>query len=167
MHHMSEVELTFLNPDGSRVTLAVSTVAVLAKYRQSTSASKEAGGMLLGRIIDSGTDLVIDEATEPTESDQSGRTFFYRCKDPAQPKVNSAWEESRRTRNYLGEWHTHPEDDPQPSEQDLHNWNRISREAKRDYETLVFVIVGRSKMRLWTIRKNMGRVVELDPAESS
>ena len=41
--------------------------------------------------------------------------------------------------DYLGEWHTHPEDLPKPSDKDLREWRILLREQRRP---LVFLIVG-------------------------
>ena len=41
--------------------------------------------------------------------------------------------------DYLGEWHTHPEDWPKPSGKDLREWRILLREQRRP---LVFLIVG-------------------------
>jgi integrative and conjugative element protein (TIGR02256 family) len=135
----------------------------MSTYRQINSDAPEAGGMLLGRFISGADDVVIDEITEPSILDQRGRYFYKRAKDQAQHRINAAWEESKQTKNYLGEWHSHPEDDPSPSNHDLNNWRRIIREAKYEQENLIFVIVGRKKTRVWEYKKVSSGPVEVKP----
>lgn len=47
--------------------------------------------------------------------------------------------------DYLGEWHTHPEDSPSPSTIDTDGWQRICSKRKTP---MLFVIVG-TQDRLW------------------
>jgi integrative and conjugative element protein (TIGR02256 family) len=119
--------------------------------------------MLLGRLINETDDAVIDEATAPTGEDSRGRFFFTRAKAAAQRYINLVWRKSVRTCVYLGEWHTHPEDIPIPSDQDLRNWKRITKTAKYDQNALIFVIVGRQRMRVWICDKSSLAVSELEP----
>ncbi|WP_300454674.1 Mov34/MPN/PAD-1 family protein [Accumulibacter sp.] len=55
------------------------------------------------------------------------------------------WTASQGTIRYLGEWHTHPEDYPQPSDLDRSEWNRLS-EKRRDRRAMLAVIVGRKAL---------------------
>lgn len=136
------------------IELRKSAEATLLAYRQLDIHAKEAGGMLLGRIIENCDDIVIDEVTTPLASDKSGRFFFFRGKKAAQKLIDESWQKSEATRIYLGEWHTHPEDEPTPSSQDLANWNRIVNKAVYEQESLFFLIVGRKRVRLWEINKS-------------
>jgi integrative and conjugative element protein (TIGR02256 family) len=130
--------------------------------RQLDSSAPEAGGMLLGRLIVETNHVVIDEATIPMKGDRRGRFFYNRSKARAQQHINLAWEISERTRNYLGEWHTHPEDDPSPSGHDLNNWRRIAEIAQYEQDYLIFAIVGRENTRAWEFNKIIGAPDELE-----
>jgi integrative and conjugative element protein (TIGR02256 family) len=46
--------------------------------------------------------------------------------------------------DYIGEWHTHPENDPQPSTLDLDEWCKI---CSRREDPMVFLIQG--TLRQW------------------
>lgn len=153
--------MNFLHPAGGRVSFGQHTMKILDTQRQVDAASHEAGGMLLGRLIDGTDDVVVDEATEPTGEDRRGRFSFNRAKAAAQRYINLVWRQSGSTRVYLGEWHTHPEDDPTPSDHDLENWRRIAKKAKYDQDYLIFVIVGRKRTRLWVCDKLSLKMNEL------
>ena len=118
---VQEKRMRFRRPNGGVIEFCESASEIMSAYRQLDSNAPESGGMLLGRFISGADDVVIDEITEPSDTDQRGRYFYKRSKDQAQHRINAAWEESGHTRNYLGEWHSHPEDDPSPSNQDLNN----------------------------------------------
>jgi integrative and conjugative element protein (TIGR02256 family) len=138
--------------------------ACLMRYRQLSPKAREAGGMLLGRLIDETQDVVIDAVTIPSHIDKRGRFFFFRDRLLAQRHVNIAWQESGHIRIYLGEWHSHPEDDPCPSQQDLKNWQRIGRATDYEQDFLLFVIVGRKNTRIWELGKGKTLPVQLEPS---
>jgi integrative and conjugative element protein (TIGR02256 family) len=146
---------------GGTIELGSAVVAVLDRYRQLEAGAQEAGGMLLGRLISESNDLVIDEATEPGKRDRKGRYFFFRGRSHAQKRVDEVWYRSHCTVNYLGEWHSHPEDDPSPSCADINNWRRISSKARYEQDCLAFVIAGREKTRIWEFCKGSGKLYEL------
>ena len=117
--------MKFTRPNNGLIGFSENAQTTLLHFRQIDSNAKEAGGMLLGRLIENCFDIVIDEATTPLPSDRSGRFFFFRSRREAQKLINEVWSRSGAALVYLGEWHTHPEDDPIPSTEDLENWQRI------------------------------------------
>jgi integrative and conjugative element protein (TIGR02256 family) len=153
--------MRYLRPDGGTVEFGEAASTTIERQRQLSSTAPESGGMLLGRLVIESRNVVIDEVTEPAASDHRGRFFFVRSWKHAQQRVDSAWEESDCTRNYLGEWHTHPEVDPTPSPKDLRNWRRIAEAARYEQDFLFFVIVGTEKTRIWELDKTKGILSEL------
>lgn len=153
--------MKFARPNGGIVEFNKTAAELINRYRQLNKNDAEAGGMLLGRLISESRDLVVDEVTEPTKLDLKGRFYFIRRRRAAQRRVNKAWAESNGTLNYLGEWHSHPEDDPTPSQVDIENWHRIGSEARFEQDFLLFAIVGRSITRLWELAKQNGELTEL------
>jgi len=145
--------IIFAKRDGGQVVLSENALSVLTRYVQTDSTATEAGGVILGRLILNSNDVVVDEATEPSISDRRSRFFFWRSKKTTQGMVNKAWNDTHQTRVYLGEWHSHPEDDPTPSCIDKRNWRKIVRRAKFEQDFLLFLIVGRKEIRLWELRK--------------
>lgn len=132
-------------------------LASIEKYRQQSETAREAGGVLLGRLIVNAPDIVVDDVTEPSSSDRRGRFFFSRSAVPTQRAIDDAWQNSNGTRNYLGEWHTHPELDPSPSPTDFENWQRLSRRARYEQDSLFFVIAGMTEIRAWEIERQRSR----------
>lgn len=145
--------MRYLRLNKGIVELSEASILVINNQRQLKTTAPEAGGMILGRLITQSDDVVIDEVTEPTTSDRRGRFFFMRSKKHAQQHVNVAWKESNSTRIYLGEWHTHPEDDPTPSSIDFDNWRRIARVAQYEQGFLLFIIAGWKETRIWEFNK--------------
>lgn len=153
--------MVFVRPSGSTVTFGPIAVASLEQYRQMASAAKEAGGILLGRLVLETHDIIVDQVTVPTKGDRRSRFSFWRARAVPQRRVIALWKVSAGTQNYLGEWHTHPEDDPQPSPTDLANWSTIIRSAKYEQGSLLFAVIGRNKTRLWELKKTGGVLSEL------
>jgi integrative and conjugative element protein (TIGR02256 family) len=144
---------TFVRPNGGRVVVGDGAIGVFDRHRQLRPRSREAGGILLGRLVIDSSDVIIDAASEPAPKDMRARFRFFRAAQPAQRAVDAAWAGSGGTRNYLGEWHSHPEDVPTPSGTDLQDWQRIILQTVCEQDFLLFVIVGRVTMKLWELSR--------------
>lgn len=152
--------LTFTRSNTGLIGISKLIEETLLGFRQLSDCSKEAGGMLFGRLIDGTPDIVIDKISVPSPLDKSSRYSFFRRKQPAQIIVNSLWAASDQTCVYLGEWHTHPEDEPSPSQTDIDNWHKIVRKAKYEQDCLLFLIAGRKKVRIWELDRNAAQPKE-------
>jgi len=137
---------------GGHFTISEQAEVALLRYRQLRAHDPEAG-LLLGRLIVDSEDLIADQITEPMAGDRRGRFNFFRKRQPAQNSVNRAWTESCSTLNYLGEWHSHPEDIPSPSGHDLSEWRRITHTSRFEQKSLFFIIVGRTRICAWEYAK--------------
>lgn len=151
----------FRRTQGGTVTLGQEAWAILNRYRQNDATAPEAGGVLLGRFIKETHDIVVDNVTTPGIGDAASRLTFRRGRRRTQTLIDRAWHESGGARNYLGEWHTHPEDEPSPSGIDLGNWKRIVETARYEQDSLLFVIVGRRHVRIWEVFRASGVVNQL------
>jgi integrative and conjugative element protein (TIGR02256 family) len=154
--------LTFTCVSGGSVFIGMNVGAVFEQFSNGDASSADGGGILLGRFIRDSDDIVVDEITTPADGDKRSKFFFWRRREPHQKRVDDAWGKSNGTSNYLGEWHTHPEDTPAPSEHDIQNWKRIANLARYEQDRLLFVIVGYKKIRLWVLKKAEGTLTELE-----
>lgn len=121
-------------------------------YRQATAGSTEAGGILMGFRKE--VHLHVDALTRPFPTDHRTRTSFRRDRVGHAQAAWSRWSSSGRTSDYLGEWHTHPENYPIPSGKDLREWRRL---LKAQAGPLVFLIVG---IRDWWVGVGFGDTIE-------
>jgi integrative and conjugative element protein (TIGR02256 family) len=144
----------FSRANGGRVAFGDAAVNVFARSRQLGVCDAEAGGILIGRRVVESSDVVVDSATEPNIADTRSRFRFFRKARPAQRLVDAAWAASSGSRNYLGDWHTHPEDLPTPSRLDRQDWEEIITNAVFEQEFLLFVIVGRLYTRVWEMSRD-------------
>ena len=110
----------------------------LITFRQLDTSAPEAGGILLG--YRRGPHIHVSDVTVPTKRDVQRRFAFFRHATDHQRVATRRWKQSGETMDYVGEWHTHPEDDPSPSGIDLQHWREIASVAPRP---MIFLIVGR------------------------
>ncbi len=123
--------------DDGFILIEDQVIRFLAPYRQRLPDSPESGGILLGYRRES--HLHVTNATAPTGTDIQSRTSFMRSADQHSQAAQSQWQDSRGTMDYLGEWHTHPELNPNPSVIDISGWKHICRSRKRP---MLFIIAG-------------------------
>lgn len=146
--------------NGKLLQFSPASLSVFEKHRQLRNDQNEAGGLLIGRMLLQG-DVIIDQAVEPSMEDKSSRFSFFRPIKLAQQFVVRIWHRSRGTQNYLGEWHTHPEDNPNPSSTDIKNWIKVWQTSSEEIGELFFVIVGRKAVGVWSVNSKSGRPVSL------
>lgn len=138
---------------------------IMNSYCQSKRTDAEAGGMLFGRFIIDSNDIVIDDLSVPMKGDIRKRTYFHRSVKNHQEVLNLVYEESSGTCHYVGEWHTHPENDPSPSDIDLKNWHRVMFMTITESNLFLFIIVGITRIRIWQGNKKLNQIIPLELLE--
>lgn len=114
----------------------------MEKYRQIKHGT-ESGGVLLGKILEDNTIIVCD-CSKPCISGKASYAGFYRSADKANKIIEQAFIDSGGRLIYVGEWHTHPEDSPTPSNVDKHSLEDIYNSVKNFYpDVLVYIIIGK------------------------
>ncbi|WP_407666996.1 Mov34/MPN/PAD-1 family protein [Mucilaginibacter sabulilitoris] len=113
---------------------------ILEKFTQYNRKDPEAGGILLGKIIND--EINILKVSVPTSLDRASRTNFERNKVSAQIILDYEFYNSNGQLTYLGEWHTHPERYPTPSYTDLHMLKDQFKNNKLHTNFLLLVIKG-------------------------
>lgn len=105
-----------------------------------TKNKSEQGGILLGSIKDN--EIIINRASIPTVFDKSTRFSFERNKRSAQMAIDYEYLNSNGRIIYLGEWHTHPENNPTPSGTDLKMIKTQFEKNKINENFLIMIIIG-------------------------
>lgn len=104
----------------------------------------EEGGILLGAYREGG--LEVTALTEAAPTDERSLLRFVRQDPRHQEAATAAWEASSGTITVVGEWHTHPSGEPQPSGTDLRTWKRVLRRSRYPRG---FVIASPGGWRAW------------------
>ena len=131
-------------PNGNFLLVPSSIIGTLHRYRQLKLATKEQGGMLMGiaraeknqkSTIEFPPCIEVISITEPCKYDIATRTSFKRHCNHHLIDIKRAVTKHENL-VYLGEWHTHPQDTPMPSNIDLESW----RKAFTDKLAIVAII---------------------------
>ena len=138
---MREFKNSSIEFSNTTATLNISLTAIekFRKYEQKEGYN-ESGGILLGYVTKNCD--YIQKITVPNKYDLKGLTFFIRSKEPAQKKINKYWKASKGSLIYLGEWHTHHENSPNPSHNDINMIKKASKDTDMEIDFLYLIIVG-------------------------
>lgn len=141
----------FLEPKTNlKLTIADSVAAFFSNVQQNGRFEIEMGGILVGQLCPSENKIILTDITTPQNSDKQTSTRFIRFEKGHQEIMDSLWEKSRHKKFYLGEWHTHNQDIPSPSNIDIKNWDTISK-RNHESERLFFIIIGKKEIKVWVI----------------
>lgn len=99
-----------------RIFFTDDVISLLGNFIQIKQTQNEAGGILLGQVKEK--DIYITRISFPSTRDRSSRYTFDRSKKSAQAIIDYEFYNSGKRTIYLGEWHTHPEKLPTPSNVD-------------------------------------------------
>lgn len=128
----------------ARLLIDDAVVDVMMKNRQLQNNDAESGGILLGLRRDH--HLHVTSLTTPCPADKRSRMGFQRTDKLHQAKALAAWRESGGVVDYIGEWHSHPEQHPSPSSIDTREWRSICQFQRKP---MVFLIAG-TLAHLWS-----------------
>ncbi|NOI01744.1 peptidase [Vibrio kanaloae] len=147
-------EVVFEDEEGQLVVFTEYVVKKLYQFRQLDGLSLEGAGVLIGERR--GSHLVICDLSIPGDGDCRSRHEVNRKGLHHQKKVDTCFRSSGGFQQYLGEWHSHPEDFPTPSFKDEQSWKHNLVALK----PMVIVIVGRRK--LWVGKKFQDRIYPIN-----
>ncbi|MGK0272610.1 MAG: integrative and conjugative element protein (TIGR02256 family) [Cocleimonas sp.] len=123
-------------------------ISELVNYCQIRNDQPEAGGVLIGKHLNSGGALLIDDFTPPQASDKQGRCLYFRSLEHNKI-VTKIWQNSNHHSTYVGLWHTHPEPIPNYSATDKKDWLNALKNSTYAGSRLFFIIIGQTHIRCW------------------
>jgi len=95
------------------IIIARSVLNLIERFKQTNNKDNESGGILFGQVTEK--EVYILKVTPPNKFDRASRYSFDCNKDAAQVIINYEFLNSGQKTIYIGEWHTHPENYPNPS----------------------------------------------------
>lgn len=122
------------------IVFSAECLAAFASFQQKKAFSAEAGGQLFGTFAD-GHSVRVSVATRPSRGSLRSR-FSFRPNRAAEKREIESFH--KRGLHYLGDWHTHPEPRPSPSECDENKMMQIYGASDHDLNCVLMVIVGTS-----------------------
>lgn len=153
---MDKEEWSFTINGFGIVRVNPSLIQRLAGFRQLASSTPESGGILIGKHLNSGGKLIIDDLTPPQKEDHQGRSLFFRS-ETHNTLAQKIWHKSKHHSTYVGLWHTHPELIPSFSKTDRNDWLNALNHSQYEGNKLFFFIVGQSHIRCWLGTKKVFR----------
>ncbi len=134
--------MKFIYENDVTVLLEECVLSHFVKYRQIADSDLEAGGQL---YIKKGSDRNIFSiccATGPKKEDKRNRCSFIPNRRSENLEIKEYY---RKGFDFVGDWHTHPEDEPIPSKIDIKSaQNCIRKSNKLFLNCFVMIIVGRA-----------------------
>lgn len=122
-----------------RVTVRFEPAAleVFDAHRQKGWFRREAGGQLFADI--KGNVWHVVAATGPKATDRRGRFHFWPDRKSEQKEIDQHFSAGLQ---YVGDWHTHPEQVPTPSCNDIFSIENVVRESTLYTPGLLLIVVG-------------------------
>jgi integrative and conjugative element protein (TIGR02256 family) len=120
------------------IRIGPQALATFDAHRQRRFYQREAGGQLFARVRDN--DWEIASATGPRSRDRRGRFSFWPHRPSEQEEI---FQHHALGLDYVGDWHTHPEDVPTPSADDLSSIAEVVRRSTHHLSGFLLLIVGR------------------------
>ncbi|WP_291528628.1 Mov34/MPN/PAD-1 family protein [Bacteroides sp. UBA939] len=126
------------------IEVPIEVIDTLQSMRQISG--NENGGILLGSEIGE-KHYRINRVSEPCMLiERSTRGGCTRDANKANEIIKREFELSNHTRFYLGEWHTHPENNPTPSSVDIASIYDVFSKSKIVIDGVFLAIVGRKSI---------------------
>lgn len=107
------------------------------RNRQWTPQIPEAGGQLFVRF--EGNSIQVEQATGPRATDRRSLLDFIPDRLAERREIKRLF---RAGLHYVGDWHTHPEAYPRPSETDIDSLRDMFKKSRHKLASFLVVIVG-------------------------
>jgi len=122
---------------GETIVLTDQIVDHFKKHRQHRPWRREAGGQLFAHFR--AGEILVKEATGPRPTDRRGRAYY---KPDRRAERREILDRFKSGLHYVGDWHTHPSELPEPSWTDVRNINECFAKSHHELNGFILVIVG-------------------------
>src|SRR5688572_22440122 len=136
---LSSMQISFTLKTGQKLALLPEVMEYLDQFRQIEPGKPESGGQLFFKLVEN--DIHICRATGPYKTDQQSRFSFEPDKKKQAADIKSHF---KKGLHFLGDWHTHPEEFPIPSQMDLASMGDCFARSKHELESFLLLILGTS-----------------------
>lgn len=106
--------------------------------------TKETGGILIGRYSTSLNKVYINELSNPPSDSNAGFCWFNRGIRGLGEYLKKKW--VQKDEYYLGEWHFHPANVPEPSKTDIDQLKKISLDTRFQCKEPILIIVSKNNV---------------------
>jgi integrative and conjugative element protein (TIGR02256 family) len=128
-------DFQFFGNEPISIAIGKDLVNNLKKFSIADENKSEAGGVLFGYRYKDG--IEITEFTTPMPSDIRRPYSFMRKDQQHISKAKYLWSESDYKCDYIGEWHTHPSGNAEPSYIDRREWIKLYESFRKPIVTII------------------------------
>lgn len=145
------------------VQLEDSVLHMFQSQVQGNESDNESGGQLFARF-DSGK-TIITIATPPRPTDRRWRYRFFPDRNAERREIAEYYKVGL---HYVGDWHTHPQQVPQPSSNDIQSMQDCFRKSKHGLNSFLIIIVGTDPLPggLYVALVNASQLFKLDQIDN-
>lgn len=147
----------FQLPNGKVVDILSPVLDEIFKWIQDDVEKPESGGFIVGYTHENSGNISLEAVSTPAPLDKKSR-FFFAIRDPLHKVFLKKVQ--RRKSYYMGVWHTHPQQDPTPSDIDWKDWRETMKLDKTGSDFVFFIIAGIDKWRIWIGDYSTNSIVE-------
>lgn len=137
---MHEIGARFCSSEGAKVKLSKAAIVDMIDIADRAK-GKETGGILIGFYSSDLSSAWIEGVTPAPDDSRAGLTWFIRGRLGLKKLLKRRWNDGS---HYLGEWHSHPEQSPAPSDDDLRALYNIARDPSYACTRPILAILGGS-----------------------
>ena len=112
-------------------------LSYISQYRQTHRKHPESGGQLFAIITSK--KVIVAAATGPHKKDNRNRFLFVPNKKRLNAEIQTFFSKGF---HYVGDWHTHPQKNPKPSQLDIRSMRNCFKKSRHELEHFLLVIVG-------------------------
>lgn len=133
-----EIAARFKSRGGAVVTFSGTAIAGMIDEAK-RARQLETGGILIGKYSSDGSSAIVEIVSRAPMDSEAGPSWFARGRRGLDHLLRKCWTEGS---HYLGEWHTHPAQDPHPSSQDLRTLQKIASDPSRGCARPILAVLG-------------------------
>ncbi len=156
---MEQDKQEFRMPTEKKLYIEKSVIEKMISFIQDTRFTPESGGCLIGKYRSSGNIDIID-CTVPYPKDNRNIVKFLRKDKKHLEYIEKIKESSNGFIGYIGNWHTHPQDIPEPSIVDIISWQNSLVKETEEFP-LIFIILGRKKLNIWYAHPKDRKIIKI------
>ncbi len=142
-----------------KIIISNDVLELFIKSKQIKKTQKEVGGQLFAKI--SQNEISILKTYLPNKYDKRTYNSFLPSRKKQMEEIYYSFP---RGLHYVGDWHTHPEETPTPSNIDLDSMKECFVKSKHELNNFILIIVGNSKiyLNLWVGLVNSREVITIE-----
>ena len=145
-------------PNGKVVDILSEIMIEFQNWLQDVPVKAEAGGYIVGYQHNETRNITLEMISTPYSLDKRTRTRFIMC--DLRHKF-FLFQKKFQKSYYMGVWHTHPQEIPEPSSIDWSDWYGTLDIDKTGCEYAFFIIVGILEIRIWIGEFKSKKIVEI------